>query len=240
MWYSYNSIYFIKVAYGHVPSGICGQRSPNPPAHARSLIRAFHVRQQITGYYKMYEWRAKARMKLCACAWWYECAFCAFKSTFSLGAAHIVISAFCDVHFVCYNCCNCIICMSSRKHAYIILTPWTPLLYSKTGVYRGIHYFSYYCIKHRLWVLVRTASPRRFYRVPTIYVLSRNMKNIRVFYLKIFSFFGGEIFHIYRRVFIMCNRGENEKRMANIVAQKSLSILFFCLFIFASANILTY
>ena len=40
--------------------------------------------------------------------------------------------------------------------------PWTPLLYSKTGVYRGIHYFSYFCSKHRLWVLVRTASPRRF------------------------------------------------------------------------------
>ena len=34
----------------------------------------------------------------------------------------------------------------SRKHAYIILTPLkTPLLYSKTGVYRGIHYFSYFC-----------------------------------------------------------------------------------------------
>ena len=30
---------------------------------------------------------------------------------------------------------------------------------------------------------------RRFERVPTIYVLSRNMKNIRVFYLKFFSFF---------------------------------------------------
>ena len=42
--------------------------------------------------------------------------------------------------------------------------------------------------KHRLWVLVRTASPRRFKRVPTIYVLSRNKKNIRFFYLKIFSF----------------------------------------------------
>ena len=38
------------------------------------------------------------------------------------------------------------------------LPPQTPLLYSKTGVYRGIHYFSYFCSKHRLWVLVRTAS----------------------------------------------------------------------------------
>ena len=35
--------------------------------------------------------------------------------------------------------------------------------------------------KHRLWVLVRTASPRRFLRVPTIYVLSRHVKNIRIF-----------------------------------------------------------
>ena len=32
----------------------------------------------------------------------------------------------------------------SRKHAYIILTPLNPILYSKTGVYRGIHYFSYF------------------------------------------------------------------------------------------------
>ena len=30
--------------------------------------------------------------------------------------------------------------------------------------------------KHRLWVLVRTASSRRFLRVPTIYALSRNIK----------------------------------------------------------------
>ena len=32
---------------------------------------------------------------------------------------------------------------TSKKHACIILT----LLYSKTGVYRGIHYFSYFCPK---------------------------------------------------------------------------------------------
>ena len=40
--------------------------------------------------------------------------------------------------------------------------PYTPLLFSKTGVYMGIHYFSYFCSKHRLWVLVRTASARWF------------------------------------------------------------------------------
>ena len=38
-------------------------------------------------------------------------------------------------------------------------------------------FFSYFCSKHRLWVLVRTASARRFWRVPTFYVLSRNKKN---------------------------------------------------------------
>ena len=54
--------------------------------------------------------------------------------------------------------------IQSRKHAYIIKTliKKNPLLDSKTGVYRGIHYFSYFHSKHRLWVLVRTASPRRF------------------------------------------------------------------------------
>ena len=88
---------------------------------------------------------------------------------------------------------------SSRKHTYIILTLLTPLIYSRTGVYRGIYSFSYFCSKHRLWVLVRTASSRRFSRVPTIYVLSRNMKNIRIFYLKIFIFFSGKIFSIFEK-----------------------------------------
>ena len=94
--------------------------------------------------------------------------------------------------------------LTSRKHAYIFLTPQTPLLYSKTGVYRGIHYFSYICSKHRLWVLVRTASPRRFYRVPTIYVLSKSMKNIRVFDLKIFNFLEMKVsIYLNRHVFVM-------------------------------------
>ena len=45
--------------------------------------------------------------------------------------------------------------------------------------------------KHRLWV-------------PTIYVLSRNMKNIRIFYLKIFSFLEVKFStYLNRRVFVM-------------------------------------
>ena len=34
--------------------------------------------------------------------------------------------------------------LTSRKHVYLSLTPLNPLLYSKTRVYRGIHYFSYF------------------------------------------------------------------------------------------------
>ena len=40
--------------------------------------------------------------------------------------------------------------------------PYTPLLYSKTGVYRSIYIFVIFAPKHRLWVLIRTASPRQF------------------------------------------------------------------------------
>ena len=39
-------------------------------------------------------------------------------------------------------------CLTSRKHAYIILTPLAPLLYSKTRVYRGIHYFLLFQLKN--------------------------------------------------------------------------------------------
>ena len=52
-----------------------------------------------------------------------------------------------------------------KTHFYIV----------KLGFTGGVHYFSYFRIKHRLRVLIRTASARRFKCVPTIYVLSRNM-----------------------------------------------------------------
>ena len=49
----------------------------------------------------------------------------------------------------------------ARQHANMSVKctpPYTPLLYSKTGVYRGIHHFLIFALKHKLWVLVRTAS----------------------------------------------------------------------------------
>ena len=69
---------------------------------------------------------------------------------------------------------------------------YTPLLYRKTGVYRGIPIFLNLDPKYRLWVLVRTASPS----VPTMYVLSKNKKNIKFFLMK-FSIFATEKISIY-------------------------------------------
>ena len=77
----------------------------------------------------------------------------------------------------------------SRKHAYIMLTPLKPHFYIVKLGFTGVYIiFLISAQKHRLWVIVRTASSRWFLRVPTIYVLSRNVKNIRIFYLKIFIF----------------------------------------------------
>ena len=61
--------------------------------------------------------------------------------------------------------------------------PYTPLLWSKTGVCKGIPVFLIFSPKHRLWVLVRNAS------VPKIYVLSNNKKNNKTFILKIFNIY---------------------------------------------------
>ena len=67
-----------------------------------------------------------------------------------------------------------------------------------TGVYI---IFLFSAQKHRLWVLVRTAS---FLRVTTINDLSNNMKNIKVFIRK-FSVFGGKIFYMFEKA---CFRNE--------------------------------
>ena len=55
------------------------------------------------------------------------------------------------------------------------IPPFTPFLYGKTWVYRGLHYFLIFALKHILWV-------------PTIYVLSKNKTNIIFFHLKIINF----------------------------------------------------
>ena len=85
------------------------------------------------------------------------------------------------------------------------LKPLKPHFYIVKLGFTGVYIiFLISAQKHRLWVFVRTASPRRFLRVPTIYVFSRNMKIIRFFLSENFMFLKVK-FSIYsnRHVFVM-------------------------------------
>ena len=55
---------------------------------------------------------------------------------------------------------NYYICMSLRKHAYSNILKILPPKNENFQI-KCFYFFSYFCSKHRLWVLVRTASPRR-------------------------------------------------------------------------------
>ena len=100
------------------------------------------------------------------------------------------------------------------SHVRILGQTWESLLYSKTGVCRGIPIFLIFTPKHRLWVLVRTASARRFKCVPTTYVLSKNKKNITNFLLNIFNFtttyLGSNVNILDSRYF--CNEKKQKKK----------------------------
>ena len=83
-----------------------------------------------------------------------------------------------------------VIASTLRKHTYSnILKISSPKMEKNSD--KKFWYFSYFCSKHRLWVLVRTALARRFLRVPIIYVLSRNKKNnvtpckLQFYYIKV-------------------------------------------------------
>ena len=89
--------------------------------------------------------------------------------------------------------------IQSNQHydfaAFMMLTcpcnvdPLTPHFYIvKLGFTVVYITFLFFALKHRLWVLVRTPSMRRFLSVPTIYVLSQSKKNITIFHLKITNF----------------------------------------------------
>ena len=65
--------------------------------------------------------------------------------------------------------------------------PLTPHFYIVKLGLTGVYNCFIFALNHRLWVLVRTASIRLSYRVPTIYVLSKN-KTDRLFHLKISHF----------------------------------------------------
>ena len=58
--------------------------------------------------------------------------------------------------------CNPSISLRHDNMSVHYIPPYTPLLNSKTGIYRGIPIFLIFAPKRRLWVLVTTASARRF------------------------------------------------------------------------------
>ena len=103
-------------------------------------------------------------------------------------------------------------CMREQRYSLPItktylynFDPFKPHFYIVKLGFTGVYIiFVISAQKHRLWVLVRTASARRFKREPTIYILSRNMKNIRIFYLENCHFLVVK-FSVYlnRRVFVM-------------------------------------
>ena len=65
---------------------------------------------------------------------------------------------------------------------YLYTDPIKPHFYAvKLGVTGYTLFFLFLLKKHRLWVLVRTASAKRFERIPTIYVLNRSAKNLKMF-----------------------------------------------------------
>ena len=46
--------------------------------------------------------------------------------------------------------------LGSSRHAnrsVYCIPPYSPLLYSKTGVYRSKHFFLIFALKYRLWIL---------------------------------------------------------------------------------------
>ena len=89
-------------------------------------------------------------------------------------------------------------------HVRAVYTHFKPHFYMVKLGYAGVYLFLLiFDPKHRLWVLIRTAALRRFYRVPTINVLSKNITNIKFFLLK-FSFFTAKNLHIlHGQVFVM-------------------------------------
>ena len=72
-------------------SCICGQRRPRSACAYAQSDQGLHCPLTIIGYYRTNEWRAKARMIFCACAWsaesvhfahvwWHFWKFCIFKN----------------------------------------------------------------------------------------------------------------------------------------------------------------
>ena len=94
----------------------------------------------------------------------------------------------------------------------LFIPPYTPFLYCKTGVYRGKHYFLNFALKHRLWVLVRTASLRCTHNL----CFEQKYENNTIFYPKIIIFTAVKnSSKLHGRVIVMSQViGSSEKTLA--------------------------
>ena len=101
--------------------------------------------------------------------------------------------------------------------------PLTPHFYIVKLGFTGVYFFLIFAPKQRLWVLIRTASLRRFSRVPTINVLSKNEKNIKKNHLKMNIFTAVKYCYILRGcVFIMAHISD---KISRCLAVNSLHIV---------------
>ena len=73
------------------------------------------------------------------------------------------------------------------------IPPCTPILYSKTGVRRGIPIFLIFVPKHRMWILVRRGGSNVY---PQSMFWAKIIKNIKIFPMK-FSIFTAEKKSLY-------------------------------------------
>ena len=90
---------------------------------------------------------------------------------------------------VTYNQFRTFIDVSIRQTCLTYFDPLKPHFYIVKLGFTGVSIiFSYFCSKHRLWVLVRTASPRRG---------GSNEYPQSKCFIGIFSVFGGEIFYSF-------------------------------------------
>ena len=108
--------------------------------------------------------------------------------------------------------------MSSRKHVLVKYTPLNPTFTYRNG-FAGVYLFFLFWLQnidcgYSLEPPRRGSSNVYPQRVPTIYVLSKNKKNVEIFLLKIFIFYNfknlcilhGCVFcNVYNVSFIMSN-----------------------------------
>ena len=86
--------------------------------------------------------------------------------------------------------CVCVcVCVCETKTCVYNFDPLKPHCYIVKLRFIGVYIIFLISAQNLKCVCVRSASPRQFERVPTIYVWSRNMKNIRIFIWFFFSFF---------------------------------------------------